>query len=312
MFEIRRYTPADADAWNAYVATSKNGTFLFNRSYMDYHADRFTDHSLMFYTDGCLHSLLPAHIDGSTLYSHLGLTYGGLITNMHTTAVSVIQLFRELNEWLRHAGITRVVYKPVPWIYHQQPAEEDLYPLFWICNAKVTARIIASVYFMQKHLRWRKGRRDQLHRALRCGIEVVRENNFRTFWPILENNLENRFGAHPVHTLEEMELLHSRFPDNIILYNAYMEGRPVAGYVFYLTGQVLRGQYCSATPEGKHLGAMDAIYDKALFHDFTDVQYVDFGGSTTHNGAILNEGLIAQKEGFSARAVCYDTYEWEV
>ena len=31
---------------------------------------------------------------------------------------------------------------------------------------------------------------------------------------------------------------------------------------------------------------------------------------TTEQGD--DEGLIAQKEGFSARAVCYDTYEWEL
>ena len=49
MFEIVRYTAEKADEWNAFVAESKNGTFLFNRGYMDYHADRFVDHSLMFY-----------------------------------------------------------------------------------------------------------------------------------------------------------------------------------------------------------------------------------------------------------------------
>ena len=47
--DIRRYTPEKADEWNRFVAQSKNGTFLFDRRYMDYHADRFQDHSLMFY-----------------------------------------------------------------------------------------------------------------------------------------------------------------------------------------------------------------------------------------------------------------------
>lgn len=36
MFEIERYTDAQAGEWNAFVRSSKNGTFLFDRGYMDY------------------------------------------------------------------------------------------------------------------------------------------------------------------------------------------------------------------------------------------------------------------------------------
>ena len=47
MFKIRRYTASDKEAWNRFVADSKNGTFLFDRNYMDYHSDRFADFSLL-------------------------------------------------------------------------------------------------------------------------------------------------------------------------------------------------------------------------------------------------------------------------
>jgi len=49
MFDIIRYTSEKVQEWNAFVATSKNGTFLFNRGYMDYHSHRFEDCSLMFF-----------------------------------------------------------------------------------------------------------------------------------------------------------------------------------------------------------------------------------------------------------------------
>ena len=158
MFTIKRYSPADSQAWDRYVAKARNATFLFYRNYMDYHADRFTDHSLMFYVGNHLHSILPANIVGDTLYSHQGLTYGGLVMNIDVTAADVVQLFCELNDWLKAAGIRRVVYKPVPWVYHQHASEEDLYPLFWICHARVISRDIGTVIFMQQHLRWRKDR----------------------------------------------------------------------------------------------------------------------------------------------------------
>ena len=312
MFEIKRYTAADKLAWDHYVAKARNATFLFYRDYMDYHADRFTDHSLMFYVDGHLHSLLPANIVDTTLYSHQGLTYGGLIMDINVTAADVIQLFREMNEWLRASGITRVVYKPVPWVYHQHASEEDLYPLFWVCNARIISRDVGTVIFMQQHLRWRKDRRRRLRHAHESGVLVVREDNFRAFWPVLENNLVDRHGVRPVHTVEEIELLHSRFPNQIVQYNAYFEGKVVAGLTFYLSPQVLHGQYCSSTPVGKKIGAVDAIYERAMYEDFPEYQYLDFGRSTEGNGSILNDGLVAQKEGFGGRAICYDTYEWTI
>ncbi|MBQ6659691.1 MAG: GNAT family N-acetyltransferase, partial [Prevotella sp.] len=61
MFEIKRYNQEYADEWNQFVAQSKNGTFLFDRCYMDYHQDRFEDYSLMFYLDNKLYALLPAN-----------------------------------------------------------------------------------------------------------------------------------------------------------------------------------------------------------------------------------------------------------
>ena len=225
-------------------------------------------------------------------------------------AADVIQLFRELNDWLRAAGICRVVYKPVPWVYHQHASEEDLYPLFWICNAKVISRDIGTVIFMQRQLRWRKDRRRRLRKAHEQGVVVRREDNFRAFWPVLENNLADRHGVRPVHCVEEMELLHSRFPNHIVQYNAYYEDEVVAGLTFYLSPQVLHGQYCSSTPIGKQVGAVDAIYERAMYEDFPDYQYLDFGRSTEGDGSVLNDGLVAQKEGFGGRAICYDTYEW--
>ena len=73
MFEIRRYTPADKPLWDKYVAKARNATFLFFRDYMDYHSDRFEDHSLMFFVGNHLHSILPANIVDTTLPPGLDL-----------------------------------------------------------------------------------------------------------------------------------------------------------------------------------------------------------------------------------------------
>ena len=84
MIEVRKYNFEDKELWNEFVASAKNATFLFNRNFMDYHKDRFEDYSLLCFKKDRLIAILPANIVGSTLYSHQGLTYGGLVLQEST------------------------------------------------------------------------------------------------------------------------------------------------------------------------------------------------------------------------------------
>lgn len=313
MFEIIRYSTDRADEWNLFVAKSKNGTFLFDRNYMDYHSDRFSDHSLMFYSGGRLLALLPANISGDTLYSHRGLTYGGLIMSKELTIVETMALFRELNNYLRILGIRRVEYKCVPWIYHRMSAEEDLYALYHECHAHIIARDYSTNIFLKDQPRWERVRRRGIKRAQEAGITVELSDDYSAFWKVLADNLGNKYGVRPVHTLDEITLLKNRFPENIVLYQAVKDVEVIGGVVLYISGSVVHAQYSSATPEGKKLGAIDAIYHRIMHEDYKDYPYFDFGRSTENaDGSGLNEPLVFQKEGFGARGLCYDIYEWEV
>lgn len=313
MFEIKRYTSDRADEWNQFVSQSKNGTFLFDRNYMDYHADRFNDSSFMFYHDGLLLAVLPAHIDGNTLYSHRGLTYGGLLTSSKLTIANTMILFRELNLRLVAEGVNHVVYKAIPWIYHNIAAEEDLYALYHECGATITARDYSTCIFLAAGLRWERIRRRGVQRALQAGVRIRISDNYCDFWHVLTDNLTSKYGVRPVHTLDEISLLHNRFPRNIVLYQAEYEGRVVGGVVLYVTQQVVHAQYSSATPEGKQLGAIDMIYDRIIHEDYTNYPYFDFGRSTENaDGSGLNTSLVFQKEGFGARGLCYDIYEYDL
>lgn len=312
MIDIRHYEPQSASEWNAFVAESKNGTFLFDRRYMDYHSDRFADLSLMVYRDGRLFALLPANREGDVLCSHRGLTYGGLVTGPSATALAVVEAFEAVNAYLRGEGLRRVVYKAVPWIYHRVPAEEDLYALFRVCRARLVARDISSAIMQPHRLKWHRDRRYGINRCRNNGVAVELSDDFEGFWPVLEDNLMRSHGARPVHSLGEIRLLKSRFPDNILLYVARRDGRVLGGTVLYVTPQVVHAQYISASAEGKALRVIDAIYDRILNGDFADCLYFDFGKSTEDCGRVLNESLIYQKEGFGGRGVCYDWYEWSL
>lgn len=312
MFQIKRYTPVFANEWNQFVAASKNGTFLFDRRYMDYHADRFQDYSLLFYLGERLLAVLPAHQSGDTLCSHNGLTYGGLVMSPRLTVVQTMHLFRELNDYLRAEGFRHVSYKCIPWIYHRLPAEEDLYALYHECRARMVARDFATDVFLHGDMRWERVRRRGVSRAQKAGVSVERSDDYAAFWEVLSQNLQTKYGVKPVHTLQEITLLHSRFPENILLYQAVKDGVVVGGVVLYVTPQVVHAQYSSATPEGKKLGVIDLLYSR-IFSDYENYSHFDFGRSTENpDGSGLNEQLVFQKEGFGGRGLCYDIYEYDL
>ena len=310
MFEVRRYTPDKANEWNRFVAASKNGTFLFERQFMDYHADRFTDCSLMFYRDNALYALLPANVKDDVLTSHGGLTYGGLVMSSRCSAKGVQEVFAAMNTYLSDMGVRRVVYKAIPWIYHQLPAEEDLYALTSISHATLIIRDISSAVIGDRPVKFSESRKSGLRKALRMGLTVRESEDFATFWQILNANLTAKYGVRPVHSVSELELLHGHFPQGIRLYMVYDGETPLGGTLLFLTPQVLHTQYISATAEGKAHGAIDLLFNHLINEVYTDYRYIDFGKSTVSDSADLNEQLIFQKEGFGARAVCYDTYEW--
>ena len=311
-FDVKRYTPDDAPAWNAFVAQSKQGTFLFDRRYMDYHRDRFRDYSLMVYSNGRLFALLPANEADGTLWSHQGLTYGGLLTDARATTAHVCEAFKSINAYLRADGFHRVVYKAIPWIYHQLPAEEDLYALTNVCGARLMARHISTTLVRDHRLKFTESRRSGIRKARRNGLTVEESNDLNAFWTILDNNLEHKYGVSPVHTAQELELLKSRFPSQIKLYMALQNGIPLGGTLIFETLQVVHTQYISASPEGKREGALDLLFDYLINKVYRDAPYFDFGKSSDGDGHDLNEALIFQKEGFGGRGVCYDWYEWNI
>lgn len=310
--EIRRYRREDKELWNSFVSKARNATFLFDRNYMDYHADRFDDNSFMFYHKGKLKAVLPANVAGDTLYSHQGLTYGGLLLDKKATVEDVLECFDSLNSWLRENGISKVVYKALPWIYQQYPSQEDLYALTWKCKAQLIFRDISSTIGIDNKLKFAESRKSGIRKALSLNIEVGESNDVDGFWHVLEDNLGNRYNAKPVHTANEMKLLMSRFPNSIKLYVAKMNGEIVGGTLIYVTPQVVHTQYISASLEGKKHGALDLLFDYIINKVYANFRYFDFGKSTEQGGAYLNEPLIFQKEGFGGRGVCYDWYQWEL
>lgn len=323
-YTIKRYTSADEALWNAAVDNGgvRQASFLFNRQYMDYHADRFCDISLMVMDDHeRVLALLPANVsraDEHCVESHGGLTYGGLLLSPHMTATLTGEVMQSIMAWYKAQGFTTLKYKPVPHHYADYPCEEDLYWLFRH-DAQLTVRLIASVVDLAQPYALSTLRRRKVNKANRLGTLQEGEGIgfLPAYWQVLEEILHARYDARPVHTLQEMQLLMQRFPQNIRLFVATERTTNTiqAGCVLYITRHVVHVQYIAASDAGCALGALDWLFAQLLSQAavlFPHVRYFDFGTCNEQDGRYLNEGLIFQKEGFGARAICYDTYGMEL
>lgn len=307
--EIIKYNPdIHKEKWNSFIAKSKNGTFLLNRSFMDYHSDRFLDYSLLFFDKEELIAILPANLKEDVLYSHQGLTYGGLIMSINIKTPIVLDIFRELISFLQSKNIKKLIYKSIPHIYHKYPSEEDLYALFRNKAELISRCVSSTINQTEIKLGYSQLRKRQIKKAIQQGVTISESDKLNDFWEILYLNLQEKHEAAPVHTLDEISSLRQNFPQQIRLFKANKDDKCIAGCLVFETDTVAHIQYISANNEGKQYGALDLLFDELINNTFASKKYFDFGISTEDGGKYLNEGLISQKEGFGARATIYDTY----
>jgi hypothetical protein len=309
--EVRRYRPADAAAWDALVERSRAPHVLFRRGYLEYHADRFVDHSLVVLVDGELRAALPAERTGDVVTSHGGLTFGGLITDAAASASRVTAWLAAIAETLRADGVARLVYKAVPHIYHRVPAEEDLHAL-WLLGARLTRRELSTTIRIADRPGYAKGRRAAVRRGR--ALHVAEDPDIEGFWALEEATLRERHGVAPVHSAAEIALLARRFPHEIRLHAAREapDAPVLAGVVVYATPTVAHAQYIAASAEGRERAAVDAIVDHLLRSVHAGTPYFDFGISTEDAGRTLNAGLVRNKESYGGRGTVHDRYELEL
>lgn len=311
MIKIKKYEPEEKELWDNFVKNSKNGVFFFLRDYMEYHADRFEDHSLIFLKDNKPVALMPANINGDTMFSHAGLTFGGIVTNRKMKTSLMLQIFDSLREYLKANGFKKLLYKSIPHIYHLNPSEEDLYALF-INNAVLVRREISSTIEMSCKMPFSRNRKKNIKKAKNRGLNLNRSYDFDTFMALKEEQLLKKYGINPTHTAEEMRYLAGKFPENIKLFAAEQNGKMVDGVLIYESENVAHAQYQGATEQGTELRAPDLIYDMIINKYYSGKKYFDFGISTENNGFYLNHGLIDFKERFGARSIVYDSYELNI
>lgn len=311
--KLERFTPGEDNVkWNDFIVRGENATFLFDRGFMDYHSDRFTDHSLLVYDKkDSLLACFPANESNYTeVWSHQGLTYGGFVMKKNTKLPVYKSVYKSILLYYYKAGIKTIRYKAFPRFYNDLQTDEIEYCLF-LSKAKLYRRDTALAIDRENRIPYSGNIRREAQKAAKQDVVITEGDDFEGFWKtVLAPNLQKRFGVEPVHSTNEMVLLKSRFPDNIRLFTAKsINGEVLAGTVIFETKNVAHCQYISATDYGRKSGALNLLFTTLLDDYFLDKKYFDFGIANENDGKELNHGLLAWKERMGGRTYSHDFYK---
>lgn len=314
---IDQYNFRDAEDWDNLVAASTSGTFLHSRRFLAYHGDRFHDESLCLRApDGALLGVIPAARDPhyeEVVVSHPGITYGGIVHAGKLKGAAMLSALSAVIQAFRNIGYRKLRYKSVPRIYHTAPAEDDLYALFRLNALRYRCDVSVAVDLAGR-LPVSARRQRGYQKAFKAGL-IIKEGieYISAFWAVLEENLRNRHGVRPTHTLDEISLLWARFPNHMRLVVALEEGSVVAGTLLFLDNNVHHAQYIAATPRGHQLSALDFIFsDSIKIADAAGARYFDFGICNKNDGSVINDGLYNFKAEFGGAGVVHEFYEIEL
>jgi hypothetical protein len=288
---INKYHPENATQWNTFIKQSINGTFLFDRNFMDYHSHRFDDHSLMIYEKEQLIGIVPAHVKENCFCSHRGLTYGiPVVLENRTRAVIDVVL-----EYLDNSAFVKAEFNLTPQFYN---IDNNILSSKLVENGFQISRMLHNMYIdlkvdlnisSKKSIGYRNGKFENL--------KIEKSVDFKSFWDlVLVPSLRARHNSKPVHSLEEIELLASRFPDYVIQHNVYRDQELLAGITFFIKGKNIKSQYAASSPAGMKTDAVGYIYMEAMKeYKKRGFSYMDLGPINESDGSI-NEGLYRFKK----------------
>jgi len=262
----------------------------------------------MIYKDDSIYALLPANRSEDIIYSHQGLSYGGFVLQNDAKLLESFEAYKSLLEYLHSEGIKKLDIRLIPTIFNSLPSDELNYFLFR-SGAQLIKRDVMMVIDFKNHLPFKNNRKEGIKKAKRNELEVRVDNDFEAFWnEILTPNLIERYNVSPVHNLDEINLLASRFPENMKQVNVYRENKIVAGATIFLTKTTVHLQYVSGNKDKNKIGSVDFLCH-FIINEFKEGRnYFNFNTSSEENGRLLNQGMIFWKEGSGARAFTVDNY----
>lgn len=310
--EVAPFRESHAEEWDAFVREAGNATFQQTRRFLAYHGDRFADASCLLYLDGKLSGVFPAavaKVEPDVVVSHPGAAFGGVVHTGRLGGNRMVEALNGLISRYRASGFSRLRYKVLPPTYAAIPAQDDLYALQRVgatrsrCELSSTIRLDTRREPSARRLR-------SLKKAQRAVRVAVGHEHLEALYSVIAANLAREHGAAPVHSMEELRMLTARFPQEIEVLVAIVDGAVEAGVVLFNNAQVWHAQYIAASERAYAVCALDGVFDVAIRSaSAAGARYFDFGTSNEGGGTVLNDGLYRFKSEFGGGGVVHEQYE---
>ncbi|WP_370391777.1 GNAT family N-acetyltransferase [uncultured Winogradskyella sp.] len=276
---------------------------------MEYHKDRFQDYSLMVYQKSKLIALFPANRESDKLYSHQGLTYGGLVYKTFLKSSDAIFIWKAILKFLNENNITCLYIKELPYVYLKNMTNNPMPYILFKLKAQNKRMDMHSVVDIKQY-KLSNSRKEGLKRGEKAGLEVSESASFDSFWnSILIPNLREKHGVKPVHTLDEINLLKSKFPKQIRQFNVFDGDDIIAGTTIFEMDNIVHCQYISGVGNTNASGSLDFLHVNLITKKFQNKRFFSFGTSNINEGQNVNAGLQFWKEGFGARSITQGFHE---
>lgn len=302
----------DDESWDSFCSQSPLATFLHTRKYISYHGTRFIDQSLVISADNKLIALFPAAIDpsdSSVIVSHPGITYGGLLHTGKLRGDLMLEVLKLIVALYKNESFSSLIYKAVPAFYHHPVIQDDIYALHQL-NATRFRCDLTSIIDLSHRLTVSKLRKRALSKAKASHQQILQSFDLiDDVWLLLAENLREKHNQTPVHTLEQIKELHSRFPGNIFCVYSKIHDSVVAAVILFKTSTVLHAQYICSNQLGRETSSLDLIFARCFeLCSELDLNFFNFGVSTESYGAVLNGNLYRFKNQFGAGSSVHEFY----
>ena len=309
-YSVKQYQEKDYANWNTFIGQAKNATFLFHRNFMEYHKDRFEDFSLMVFENEKLIAVLPANRVENSVYSHQGLTYGGLVYGTEIKGEKIETILDVVLSFFKENEMQTFYYKPIPSFYVSKGnAEMDFFLIKK--GAILDHKEMNLAINLAMPLTISKSKLKHFRRIEELDLELVEEQQLKLFWEmVLEPRLLQKHNAKPVHTRQEITALKEKFLNNIRQFSAYYDGVIIAGITIFESEKVVKSQYGATTKKGEEMRALDFLFINLIKKYKSEGKlFFDMGIVNEDDEKGYNAGLLKQKEELGCSVYSQDFYK---
>ena len=304
--QIVKYKESYEKTWDDFVAKSKNGNVFHTRKFLNYHKDKFVDHSVLIYKKDKLLALFPAIEYDGKIISHRGSTYGGLLVKTNNKLNDTLKIWKEVINYYQKT----IEFRKCEYIFDRFPSQEVEFGAKHLGFSCVHEEL--STCLDLHHIKLSERRKRAIKKCKDLKI-VFDDLDYETYHKVLTKNLE-KFDSTPTHTLKEMEYLKELLPENYYLVTIYVDNTMIAGiWLVLATDKTAHTFYIAQDyrySEHQPLSCLVRyIIDYLKENGFT---YLNFGISTEDGGNYINEGLFEFKESFGGFGVSRFYYRREV